>query len=99
MHWFRDLSIRQKLQGIVLVTGCAALLVSSVTFSIYDRTTFLRARTNGLIVSAEMIGSNSTAALSFRDVNSAREILNALQAEPSVVHACIYGKDGKVFAK
>jgi PAS domain S-box-containing protein len=99
MRSFRDLSIRQKLQGIVLVTGCAALLVSSVTFSIYDRTTFLRARTNDLIVSAQMIGSNSTAALSFRDVNSAREILNALQAEPSVVHACIYGKDGKVFAK
>ena len=99
MRSFHDLSIRQKLQGIVLVTGCAALLVSSVTFSIYDRTTFLRARTADLISSAEMIGSNSTAALTFRDVNSAREILNALKAEPSVMHACIYGTDGRVFAK
>src|SRR5437899_1428055 len=99
MRGFRDLSIQKKLQGIVLVTGCAALLVSSVTFSIYDRATFLRARTDDLMASAEMIGSNSTAALAFRDVNSAREILKALHAQPSVMRAYIYGKDGKVFAK
>jgi PAS domain S-box-containing protein len=99
MRSFRDLSIQQKLQGIVLITGCAALLVSSVTFSIYDRTTFLPAKTNDLMASAEMIGSNSTAALAFRDVDSAREVLSALHAKPTVVRACIYGTDGKVFAK
>jgi diguanylate cyclase (GGDEF)-like protein/PAS domain S-box-containing protein len=45
-----------------------------------------------------MIGSNSTAALSFGDINSAREILSALHAKPHVIHACIYDKAGKVFA-
>src|SRR5713226_6576114 len=99
MRSFRDLSIQQKLQGIVLITGCAALLVSSFTFSIYDRTTFLRAKTNDLMATAEMIGSNSTAALAFRDVHSAREVLSALRAKPTVARACIYGTDGKVFAK
>ena len=99
MRWFRNLSIRQKLQAIVLITGCAALLVASVIFSIYDRTTFLREATNDLTASAEMIGSNSTAALTFRDADSAREVLSALRAKRSVTHACIYGTDGEVFVK
>ena len=99
MRWFRNLSIQQKLQGIVLVTGCAALLVATVIFSIYDRTTFLREATNDLVASAAMIGSNSTAALTFGDADSAREVLSALRAKHNVIHACIYGTDGKVFAK
>jgi PAS domain S-box-containing protein len=99
MHWPCDISIRQKLQGIVMVTCAAALLVATIVFTFYDRATSLRAKTQDLIVSAEMIGSNSTAALTFHDPGSAREILSALQAKQHVINACIYDSDGKVFAK
>jgi PAS domain S-box-containing protein len=99
MHWPRDISIRQKLQGIVMVTCAAALLVATMVFTFYDRATSLRAKTQDLIVSAEMIGSNSTAALTFHDPGSAREILSALQAKQHVINACIYDSAGKVFAK
>ena len=93
-----DLSIRQKLQTIVMATSAAALLVASVAFALFDRSTFLRAKTQDLIVTAKMVGSNSTAALSFGDANSAGEILSALQAKQNVINACIYSKDGRVFA-
>ena len=43
------------------------------------------------------MGSNSTAALSFGDAQSGREILAALQAKQHVIHACIYDKSGAVF--
>jgi PAS domain S-box-containing protein len=99
MYWPRDTSIRQKLQGIVMVTCAAALVVATVVFTFYDRATSLRAKTQDLIVSAEIIGSNSTAALTFHDPGSAREILSALQAKQHVINACIYDSDGKVFAK
>jgi len=46
-----------------------------------------------------MVGSNSTAALSFGDAKSAREVLSALQAKQNVIYACIFDNDGKVFAK
>jgi two-component system, sensor histidine kinase and response regulator len=92
------LSIRHKLQGIVMLTSGVALLVASAAFTLYDRSTFLNAKSQDLNASAEMVGSNSTAALSFADVKSAREILAALQAKQNVVNACIYDKDGKVFA-
>jgi Periplasmic sensor domain len=99
MDWSRDISIRQKLQAIVMVTCAAALVITTVVFTFYDRATSLRAKTQDLFVSAEMIGSNSTAALAFHDPGSAREILHALQAKQHVINACIYDSDGKVFAK
>ena len=67
MGGYRDLSIRKKLQGIVMVTSAAALLVASVVFTLYDRSTFLFAKKQDLRASAQMVGSNSTAALSFGD--------------------------------
>jgi uncharacterized membrane protein affecting hemolysin expression len=98
MPMFQDLSIRHKLQGIVAFVCGMALFVASATFTFYDRTTFLCAKTDDLMASAKMIGSNSTAALIFHDSKSAREILNALHAKLHVIHACIYDSEGKVFA-
>src|ERR1700730_1080913 len=99
MRWYQDLSIPTKLQAIVMLTCAAALVVAAVLFTLYDRATFLREKTQDLIASARMIGSTSTAALSSHDTRLAREVLNALQAKQHVVDACIYDSDGTVFAR
>jgi PAS domain S-box-containing protein len=99
MYSYMDLSIRNKLRGILLITSGVALLLASAVFTLYDRSTFLHAKAQDLTTSARMVGSNSTAALSFGDTKSAREVLSALQAQQNVIHACLYDKDGKVFAK
>src|ERR1700682_5136068 len=99
MRSYRDMSIRHKLQGIVIAACAVALVVASAVFTIYDRTTFLRAKTADLIASAKMIGSNSTAALTFHDAGSARDTLSALHARPHVMNACIYDSDGKIVTK
>ncbi len=80
------------------MTSATALLVASVGFTLYDRSTFLQAKTQDLIVSARMVASNSTAALSFGDAKAAGEVLLALRARPNVINACIYREDGQVFA-
>jgi PAS domain S-box-containing protein len=98
MRSYVNLSIRQKLQTIVMVTSAAALLVASIAFTLYDRSTFLRAKTQDLSAAAKMVGSNSTAALSFGDAKSASEVLSALRAKPDVISALIYNKDGRIFA-
>src|SRR3984893_8155984 len=98
MRSYLNLTIRQKLQTIVMVTSAVALLIASAVFTLYDRSTFLLAKTQDLMASAKMVGSNSTAALSFGDAKSASEILAALQAKQNVINACIYGKEGRVFA-
>jgi PAS domain S-box-containing protein len=99
MRGLRDMSIRHKLQGIVLAACAVALLVASAAFTLYDRSTSLAAKTADLVASAKMIGSNSTAALTFHDAKSAREILSALQAKQHVRNVCIYDGNGQVFAK
>jgi two-component system, sensor histidine kinase and response regulator len=98
MRSYRDIPIRYKLQGMVIISCGVALIVASVAFTLYDRASFLRAKTADLIATAEMIGSNSTASLAFRDASAAREILSALRARNHVSHACIYDLNGKLFA-
>ena len=47
---------------------------------------------------ADVIGTNSTAALTFNDQKSAEATLSALSAESEIVGAAIYAKDGTLFA-
>jgi two-component system sensor histidine kinase/response regulator len=98
MRAYLNWSIQHKLQGIIMATAGVALLVASAVFTLYDRSTFLHAKAQDLSASARMVGSNSTAALSFGDAKSAQEVLSALQAQQNVIHACTYDKAGRVFA-
>jgi two-component system, sensor histidine kinase and response regulator len=94
-----DLSIRQKLTGIILLTCGAAILLACSALARYDVTTYKREVARDLTSAAGITGSNSTAALSFGDSKAATEVLSSLSAEPYVVEACIYARDGSVFAK
>ncbi len=98
MSSYNDLSIRHKLQGIVMITCVVALFISVAVLTFYERATFIREKSEDLAASAKMVGTNSTAALAFRDPASAAEILAALYAKQHVTQACIYDRDGKVFA-
>ncbi len=98
MSSYNDLSIRHKLQGIVMITCVVALFISVAALTFYERATFIREKSEDLAASAKMVGTNSTAALAFRDPASAAEILAALYAKQHVTQACIYDRDGKVFA-
>jgi len=98
MRSYRDLSIGHKLQGIVIATCALALLVAASLFAVYDRQSSLLAKTQDLEASAKMVGSNSTAALTFGDRKSAQEVLSALEAKLQVEDAGIFDKDGAIFA-
>ncbi len=99
MRNFRDLLIRQKLMRITMLTSSIALLVAGGAFILYDQVTFRQTMRQDLAMLAEIVGSNSTAAIVFHDPKSAREVLGALSAGEDILSACIYTRDGKVFAK
>ena len=99
MRHFGDLSIRRKLTVLLMaISGFTALAVSC-PMAIYDVLTFRRAVAQNLAVLGDVLAGNSTAALTFRDADAARDVLRALRAEPNVTAACIYTSDGKPFAK
>ena len=99
MRHFGDLSIRHKLT--VLFMAISAFTASAVSgpMAVTDLLTFRHSAAQSLAVLGDVLAGNSTAALTFRDAESGREVLRALRAEPDVTAACIYTLDGKLFAK
>src|SRR5690242_18394673 len=75
-----------------------AAITVAVSMGIFDFLTLRRAMVRDLATLADVLARNSTAALTFRDVHAAEDVLQALRAEPSVTSACIYTDDGRPFA-
>jgi len=96
---YRNMSIRQKLTSIILMTCGVSILLACAVLAAYDIFTFRKDLGSDLLSTAQIAGSNSTAALSFADTASARETLSSLSARTNIVEACIYAGDGSVFAK
>ncbi|MFI5116544.1 MAG: EAL domain-containing protein [Terriglobales bacterium] len=99
MKAIRDWSIRHKLTGLFMAMACISTVAISLPLGIFDflgtRTTMVR----DLEVLTDVLARNSTAAITFRDADAARDVLQALRAEPSITAACVYTEDGKPFAK
>jgi two-component system, sensor histidine kinase and response regulator len=96
---YRNLTIRQKLRLIVMATVAVALALIGAAVVPYDQMASRSALKNDLGVLADILGANSTAALSFNDPTTADELLAGLRARHSVVAAFIYSMDGKPFAE
>src|SRR6266850_4169647 len=84
MPAFNDLSIKRKLTLIMMLTSIIALVLSCASFIVYDQIFSRRAMAQDLRSLAEIVGSNSTAAITFNDPDSATEILAALSARPKL---------------
>ncbi|HTX15578.1 MAG TPA: response regulator [Candidatus Baltobacteraceae bacterium] len=98
MRFHHDLSIRRKLTVIVLLTCGVSILIACTALAVYDLAAFRSEIGVELVSTAGIVGSNTTAALSFGDARSARETLNSLAAQAHIVTAAVYASDGSAFA-
>src|SRR3982074_2899306 len=94
----QDLSIKRKLTLITMLTSSAALVLSALSFLIYDLVSFRHLLIQDLMTQAEIIGYNSAGAMEFKDVPAATATLTALPAKVDIVPAALYDRDGKAFA-
>ena len=94
----QNLSIKRKLTLITMLTSSLALILSSVSFLIYDLVSFRHLLTQDLMTQAEIIGYNSAGAMEFKDEPAATATLSALTAKEDIVTAVLYRPDGKIFA-
>ena len=99
MKVFRDLSIKRKLTLMIMAISIFTLLLSAALIMTYDRIFERRAMVRNLTTQAEIIGNNSTAAITFNDPDSAKEVLTALKTRPEIISAVIYTSDHKPFAR
>ena len=98
MDRLRDISIRHKLLLIIMLTSGISLLLACVAFITYDWISTKESLAQRLETMAEIVGANSTAALTFDNVGDAEETLRLLRAESHVVAGAVYGGGGSPFA-
>jgi signal transduction histidine kinase/DNA-binding response OmpR family regulator len=98
-RWFQDLPIRRKLRLLIVATGSIALVLASVTLLILKSMDLRKETLTEISTLAEVMGANTTAALTFQDRQAAEETLSALRADKRIVGAAVFGKDGSLFAR
>ena len=99
MQPFRNWSIRHKLTAILAVIACIAAITVAMLIAVFDVAALRRSMARDVSTLADVLAQNSTAALAFHDPGSARDVLRALNADPSVTAAGIYTKEGELFAE
>src|SRR5579864_5977043 len=88
MQWTRKLSLRRKLTLVIMINTFVALCAAGTGFAEYGVYRFKELRLEDLNALANILGTNSTAPLAFKDPNSEQDILSAV----------IYDRDDKAFA-
>src|SRR3954453_23918196 len=97
-HWFQNLPIARKLIAIGVVTSAVTAAGAGVTILSYDMSSARQRLVRDIALLADVVGSNSTAALAFGDAGSARETLGSVAANPHITSAALVLADGRPFA-
>jgi PAS domain S-box-containing protein len=95
----RSHSIRGRLTGIIMLTSTIVVLLACLGFILSGLINLHSRMNTDLSTVAELVSSNSKAALTSGDRQAAREILNGLHAKRSIIGAAIYSKNGTLFAE
>ena len=99
LQFFRDTPIKRKVTLVIMTASMVTLILASVSLFIFQWFNARRAIKRDLQTQAEIIGANSTAALTFQDPKAATEVLTALKAQPHILRACLYTPQGELFAQ
>jgi PAS domain S-box-containing protein len=81
-----------------VLVSAVALLLACGGFCAYDMYSFRMALLRNVSMQAQIIGDNTVSALLFNDPHSAERTLSALRANPNLVYAQIYTREGQPFA-
>src|SRR3989449_5529834 len=82
---------------LVLISGLVLLLTSAALVG-YQYWLFRQTMRSTLSVRGRILATNSPASLAFANDAAARELLSALRADPHIVAAALYDKNGHLFA-
>lgn len=96
---FKDIPIRQKLTGIILLTCSVVLVLMCSAYIIFEYINFKKTIKGNLETLGVIIASNSSAALAFDSPGDATEILSALSANKHIIAAGLFDSKGQLFAK
>jgi len=89
-RWWRNTSIRAKMQLSIFVFALLVLLISAITLTIAGNLYFHEKMKRDLTMLGNILAENSGAAVTFNDADSARVALTALKENTSIVAAGLF---------
>ncbi|MEP7305947.1 MAG: response regulator [Acidobacteriota bacterium] len=92
-------SLARKLTGMSLAAGQPAIVIAAILIMAYDGTSSRQRLVRDTGMLAEVVASNSTAALAFGDAQAAQETLRAVAVNEHIVWAAVFLNDGTLFAR
>lgn len=95
---FIDLPIRRKIVIIILAGMGVSMSVALTNFILFDRLSTKNRLVEEMTILARITAARSGAALAFGDHRKAEENLAQLHIRQSIQVACIYARDGALFA-
>jgi two-component system cell cycle sensor histidine kinase/response regulator CckA len=98
MRRFRELSIQKKLTLLLLLVSGAALGLAGAAAVTHERLSSRAEMPRVLAALADLITANSVPALVADNRALAQESLDALRSQEEVRAACLYTRDGRLFA-
>ena len=96
---FKRLSIRAKLQWVILLTTGISLAFTCSIFVLYELTSFTRGEEQELRSLAEMAAESVAAPLAYSHPTEAAGALAKLRDRPEVLVAAVYDVHGRLFAE
>src|SRR6202158_266420 len=96
---FKDTPIKRKLTALFLLTSGVAVLVTCAAYFAAEFLTFRQSTLGQLSTLGEVVAANSTAAMAFSNERDAGEVLAALKAQPHIIAAGLYDREGKLFSR
>ena len=93
MKGLADYSITRKLVALMLLAAVTSLIIATTMQAISSSYTYRQSISQNLVSIADVIATNSAAAVAFEDGQQAGRVVASLIAEPSVMAAHIYSSD------
>jgi signal transduction histidine kinase len=92
------LSLKHKLIAIIMLTCVASLVLVGAVSIAWEWTDLRRTMVHDLASYAEVLADNCKAAITFRDPADAGACLRTVGTVPSITAACVYTREGELFA-
>ncbi|MDP3719819.1 MAG: response regulator, partial [Acidobacteriota bacterium] len=96
--WFRRQSVGRKLTVAALITSVVSLTAAGAALVTYDYLAMRQRLVRDVTMTADIIGANSIAALTFDDPVAAAETLRATAVNANITGARLFARDGSVLA-
>ncbi|MDP2321710.1 MAG: response regulator [Acidobacteriota bacterium] len=96
--WFRRQSVGRKLTVAALITSVVSLTAAGAALVTYDYLAMRQRLVRDVTMTADIVGANSTAALTFNDAAAAADTLRATTVNAHITGARLFSRDGSLLA-